>query len=310
MEQTARHEMKQAAAKAPWMGQQEAAEAVLKMERLQLALMETDNNGTLHQRHPLSPLFKNVTLIEAYCECLRDRRSEYWRTGSTGRFHEPLLETDSAFKAGFVYKPDSNEVRVSPATIQFVSTISQRLDAVSVPFFLGEVLRGMFSAMSILGSTVDSNGDLHQWWSSETKERFMKRAKCFQNSFADAAILYVKEGLRDESLFMEDNVVDGAVLRPLYNIHERLARESPMGDFIQGLPRDLDPKKLFFINWASTFCEPEQNETAVRERLRFKMSVASRIRLNVALSQFPPFSGAFSCPAGSAMNQSKACSFW
>ncbi|KAH9370929.1 hypothetical protein HPB48_011784 [Haemaphysalis longicornis] len=164
--------------------------------------------------------------------------------------------------------------------------------------------------MSILGSTVDADGGLREWWTSATKERFIKRARCFQNSFADAAILYVKEGLRDESLFMEDNVVDGAVLRPLYNIHKQLAKESPRGDFIPGLPKDLDPNKLFFINWASTFCEPEQDETAMRERLRFKLSAPSRIRLNVALSHFPPFSDAFSCSAGSAMNQSKACSFW
>ncbi|XP_077553433.1 endothelin-converting enzyme 1-like [Haemaphysalis longicornis] len=310
MELLARQEMKDAAAKAPWMSQEEAAVAVLKVERLKVVLLETDSNETVHERHPDSPLFKNKSLIEAFYNLQVIRRAEYWRARYTESFDELLLETDSAFTTIFPYKPDSNEVLVSPAAIYFISTISDRLRVESVPFYAAEVLRDMFLAISIIGSTVNADGDLRKWWTSATEELYIKRAECLQKSFTDESGLYFKGGAGDDHLFVEENVVDGAVLRPLYKIHGRLVKERGRFDVIPGQSKDFDPNKLFFINWASTFCEPGRPETTPRERLRLKFSVPPRARLNIALSRFPPFSAAFSCPVGSEMNPSNACTFW
>ncbi|KAH9371138.1 hypothetical protein HPB48_000029 [Haemaphysalis longicornis] len=310
MELLARQEMKQAAAKAPWMSQEEAAVAVLKVERLKVVLLETDSNETVHERHPASPLFKNMSLIEAFYHLQLNHRAEYWRAGHSGSFYEPLLDTDSAFRTVALYKPDGNEVLVSPATTAFIWTISRRLDVEFVPFYLGEVLRSIFLAMSILGSTIDADGDLRQWWTPATEERFIKNAECLQESFTDGPRLYVKEEWGDDSPLIEENVVDGAVLHPLYKIHRRLFNESGRSDLIQCKSEDFDPDKLFFINWASTFCEPERPETAPTERLRLKLSGSKKARLNIALSRFPPFSAAFSCPIGSEMKPSNACTFW
>ncbi|KAL3219796.1 hypothetical protein MRX96_005563 [Rhipicephalus microplus] len=252
----------------------------------------------------------NVSFIEAVYNTQRSLRQKYWRSNDLNLFHEPVTATYSAFVPGFVYEPDRNELSVSPVTVDFIVGISRHPDAVSVPFFLGEVLRGMFSAMSIRGSTIDADGDLRHWWTSTTEDRFVERAKCLQDSFADETRRYIQEELRDKFVFMEENVQDGAVLRPLYNVHRWVTKNSgPAGPF-PGQAKGLSPSKLFFINWASTFCEPEQPQGVARDRVHFKISVPPRTRLNVALSRFQPFSTVFKCPVGSGMNPTKGCSFW
>lgn len=107
--------------------------------------------------------------------------------------------------------------------------------------------------------------------------------------------------------------MDGAVLRPLYNVFSRVVKKH--GDesaAIAGQPRDLTLKRLFFVNWASTLCEPPGTHAAdaSRRRLRYKIGVPARMRVNVALSRFLPFAEAFSCPPGSRMNPVRSCSFW
>ncbi|KAH6937843.1 hypothetical protein HPB50_004683 [Hyalomma asiaticum] len=310
MEHLARNEMKQAATHTAWLTQEEASVAVLKIERMKLILAPNNREDTFRQLHVASRISDDASFIEAVYNSQRNLREKYWRGDNLSLFHEPVTAADSAFVPGFVYEPDRNELTVSPVTVDFIVGISRHPDATSVPFLLGEVLRGMFSAMSIRGSTIDADGDVRHWWTSTTEDRFVERAKCLQNSFADETRLYIQEELRDKFVFMEENVQDGAVLRPLYNIHRWLTKNSGKSGPIPGQPKGLGPSKLFFINWASTFCEPEQPQEVARDRLHFKISVPPRTRLNVALSRFPPFSATFKCPVGSEMNPTKACSFW
>ncbi|XP_075534894.1 neprilysin-2-like [Dermacentor variabilis] len=310
MEHLARNEMKQAATHTSWLTQEEASVAVLKIERMKLVLAPRNRDDALRQVDVDSHLQDNVSFIEAVYNSQRNLRAKYWRSDNLSLFHEPVTAMDSAFVPGFVYEPDLNELSVSPVTVNFILGISPRPDTTSVPYFLGEMLRGMFSAMSIRGSTIDADGDLRHWWTSTTEDRFVERAKCLQNSFAEETRLYIQEELRDKFVFMEENVQDGAVLRPLYNIHRWLVKNSGRSAPIPGHPKGLNASKLFFINWASTFCEPEQPQGVARDRLHFKISVPPRTRLNVAVSRFPPFSAVFKCPVGSEMNPAKACSFW
>ncbi|KAL1437026.1 hypothetical protein MTO96_049039 [Rhipicephalus appendiculatus] len=310
MEHLARNEMKQAATHTSWLTKEEASVAVQKIERMKLILAPKNRDDALRQVHVALQTSDNVSFIEAVYKTQRSLREKYWRSDDLSLFHEPVTATDSAFVPGFVYEPDRNELSVSPVTVDFIVGISRHPDAVSVPFFLGEVLRGMFSAMSIRGSTIDADGDLRHWWTSTTEDRFVERAKCLQDSFADETRRYIQEELRDKFVFMEENVQDGAVLRPLYNVHRWVTKNGGPTGPIPGQAKGLSPNKLFFINWASTFCEPEQPQGVARDRVHFKISVPPRTRLNVALSRFQPFSTVFKCPVGSEMNPTKGCSFW
>ncbi|KAL1416029.1 hypothetical protein MTO96_028369 [Rhipicephalus appendiculatus] len=313
----ARFEMRQSAATAPWLTQDEADVAVLKIDRLQTVLVPAYRDLELH--YPLldqpgillSP-DQYIPVLETYYNLVRTLRALYWSTSNLTWFGEPLLPSESAFRAGFSYDPSLNRLSLSPATVAFVAGMSRSIDHNAVPFFLGQLLRGMFSVMDVRGSTVDADGDFRGWWSSTSEDRFLGRARCLQGSFGAAARHFVQDGLA-ASVFLEENVMDGATLRPLHSVFSRVVKKR--GDesaAIAGQPRDLTLKRLFFVNWASTLCEPPASHAtdASRLRLRYKIGVPARMRVNVALSRFLPFAEAFSCPPGSRMNPVRSCAFW
>ncbi|KAK8783521.1 hypothetical protein V5799_010124 [Amblyomma americanum] len=290
LENFARSEMKKAASKAPWMSEKEAKIAILKTERMEV----------------------KSSLIETYYTLLLSIRDMYWKMEDLSRFHQPTTDTESAFRPGFVFEPDRNEVSVSPATVAFLLGMSNRFDVSSALFYLGELLRGMFAAIGESGSHVDADGEFRNWWTSTTELRFIERAKCLQDRFHDLLGQYYERGdlSADKHLFMDVNVEDGAVLQPLYNIYLRLIDRADSTASVPGQLKSLTVGQLFFVNWASMFCEPRKSDEQVRERLRFKAAVPARLRVNVALSRFAPFATAFNCSSRSEMNPAKQCSFW
>ncbi|XP_065281448.1 neprilysin-21-like [Dermacentor albipictus] len=317
LEEFARFEMRQSAATAPWLTQDEADVAVLKMDRLQTVLVPAYRDLELQYPlldQPTVRLSSNqyVPVLETYYNLVRTLRAQYWSTPNLTWFQEPLLPSESAFKAAFSYDPSLNRLSMSPATVAFVAGISRNPDHNVVPFFLGQLLRGMFSVMDVRGSTVDADGEFLGWWSSTSEDRFLGRARCLQGGFGAAARHFVQDDLA-ASVFLEENVMDGAVLRPLYNVFSRVVKQrADASAAIAGQPRELTLRQLFFVNWASTLCEPPATHAAdaVRRRLRYKIGVPARMRVNVALSRFLPFAEAFSCPPGSRMNPVRSCSFW
>ncbi|KAL1416002.1 hypothetical protein MTO96_028348 [Rhipicephalus appendiculatus] len=312
MEGFARHEMKKAASKAPWMTEEEAARAMAKIDRMEVVLAPKDQDAALHRLPSGANVFENSSLIEGYYTMLVSIRDMYWKMGDMSRFHLPVTPTESAFRPGYLYEPDRNQVSVSPVTVAFVLGMSPRFDVASSQFYLGELLRGMFAAISEQGSHVDERGEFQKWWTSATEARFLERASCLQDLFADSVSHnYGRQDLfPDRHLFQDENVEDGAVLQPLYNIYLRLVDRPDSAAMIPGQAKSLTVAQLFFVNWASTFCEPQQTELQSRERLRFKMAVPARLRVNVALSRFEPFKAAFNCTRHSEMNPDKQCSFW
>ncbi|XP_077553646.1 endothelin-converting enzyme 2-like [Haemaphysalis longicornis] len=315
LEDFARSEMKKAASKASWMTEEEASVAVLKVERMEVTLAPKDQDAALHPLPLGAHFFENESLIQVYYGLLLSNREAYWTSTDPSRFYEPATPTESAFRTGFSYDPSRNEVSVSPVTMSFVLGTSKQFDVSSVPFLLGELLRGMFAAFSGRGAHVDAEGSIRSWWAAATHVRFLERAKCIQQRFVDlVGHYYASEGidrvLSDQQLFLDENVADGAVLHPLYNIYLRLIDSPDSAADIPGQLKGLTLGQLFFVNWASMFCEPEQSDERSRERLRFKAAIPAKLRVNVALSRFAPFAAAFGCPKQSKMNLAKRCSFW
>ncbi|KAH9369905.1 hypothetical protein HPB48_013910 [Haemaphysalis longicornis] len=275
--------------------------AVLKIERMEVTLVPKNLDAALHQFPLGAHFFENESLIEVYYGLLLSRRDAYWTSAEPSRFYEPTTPTESAFRPGFSYDPNRNEVSVSPVTVSFVLGTSKQFDVTSVPFYLGELLRGMFAALSGRGAHVDAEGGFRSWWTAATHVRFLERAKCLQQRFVDlVGHYYASEGvdkvLYDKQLFLDENVADGAVLHPLYNIYLRLIDSPDSAADIPGQLKSLTLGQLFFVNWASMFCEPEQSDERSRERLRFKTAIPAKLRVNVALSRFAPFAGSIRLP--------------
>ncbi|KAG0430065.1 hypothetical protein HPB47_023035 [Ixodes persulcatus] len=301
----ARSEMMQCAAGAPWMSRDEFELAVFKIKHIELILTPSKEELALRFEpfEPATPPHSSH-LLATYYNLIRLIRSQYWFAKNLEYFREPSTPTGSSFIPGFAYDPVENTVRLSPATVAFVSAISRRLHSTSVPFLLSPILRGIFSAMDSRGCTVDAAGDVHSWWTPDTKKKFMERAACIQDTFVAAARQYISINVSSD-IFREENVMNAAVLRPMYNIFRRFAP----GNGKVEIPGQT-PKKLFFINWASTLCEPPQNDMYHKQSLVYKLGIPGKLSVNVALSRFPPFLEAFKCPPGSLIKSAKQCTFW
>ncbi|XP_002406851.3 neprilysin-1-like [Ixodes scapularis] len=132
----------------------------------------------------------------------------------------------------------------------------------------------------------------------------MEKTACIQDTFVAAARQYISSNVSSD-IFKEENVMNAAVLRPMYNIFRRFAP----GDGKVEIPGQTS-KKLFFINWASTLCEPPQNGMYHKQSIVYKLGIPGKLSVNVALSRFPPFLDAFKCPPGSLIKSAKQCIFW
>ncbi|CAN7997196.1 unnamed protein product [Ixodes hexagonus] len=299
--------MKQCAAAASWMTQEEYQWAVFKIERMKMVLTPSKEELAL-RFEPFEPATApdSSKLLATYYNLVRFIRTQYWFARHLEYFREPETPTETSFIPGFAYDPVSNTLKVSPATVAFVSSISRRLDATAVPFLLSHILQGMFSAMDGRGWTVLSTGDIRSWWKSGTKMLFMEKAACIQNTFVAAARHYSRSGI-PAGIFRGENVMNAAVLRPMYNIFQGLVKGGGKFD-ISGQPVSF--QKLFFINWASTLCEPPRGDLYHRQSIAYRLGSPAKLIVNVALSRFAPFSETFKCSPGSPIKSVKPCTFW
>ncbi|XP_064483197.1 neprilysin-1-like [Ornithodoros turicata] len=305
IEDLVRFEMKQSAATAPWMTQEESDIAVSKMEHMKIEIIPRSNERSLPSFVPVSMELNR--LLSTYYNLIRFVRTQYLDARNLTVFHEPSTASETVFSPGFSYDPEANSIVLSPAVFAYAGRIAHNVDATALPFLVAPMVRGMFSAMDIRGCTIDAEGTLRNWWRPGTADKFLERARCLQSSFIAKARTYIQDGL-DSSLFLEENIADGAVLRPLYNIFMKYPRRT--GATVPGQPWKMTSRKLFFVNYATMFCEPQRDASHMKRRLRFKTSVPGKLRVNVPLSHFAPFADAFDCPVGTRMNPKQSCAFW
>ncbi|XP_064470334.1 endothelin-converting enzyme 1-like [Ornithodoros turicata] len=309
LQDLAQYEMKQTSVSAPWLHANESHVASLKFDRIQFEL--TPSNAELSlpvsTSSPSPP--ERGQLLMTYYKLFRFVRTQYWTGGDPTHFQEPMTPSESVFGPGFSYDPQRNAIALSPATILFGARVSRRFLATSIPFLITPLLRGMFSAIDARGSTVDADGAIRKWWSPSSKETFLSRSWCYQGIFIESATKYINDP--DESLFLYDNVADGAVLQAMYNIFLKFGggRDNALGH-VPGLPTGTTSRKIFFTNYASMFCEPPHNVLHEQMRLRYRVSVPAKLRVNGPLKRFKPFAKAFDCSVGTRMDPKSSCAFW
>ncbi|XP_029348415.1 endothelin-converting enzyme 1-like [Acyrthosiphon pisum] len=72
---------------------------------------------------------------------------------------------------------------------------------------------------------------------------------------------------------------------------------------------DLSPEQLFFVGFASIWCE-STTEQALLNDLLTDVHSPGKIRVLGTLSNSNEFAKAFRCPIGSPMNPSEKCKIW
>ncbi len=152
------------------------------------------------------------------------------------------------------------------------------------------------------GRQFDAAGNLKDWWTKEDAAKFVERAQCVADQYAQYPI--VDDLKINSKLTLGEDVADlGGTI---------LAWEA-WGKAVAGQtlePRDgLTPEQRFFVGFAQWVCENQRPE-------ELRLSAATNPhspgvwRINGVVANMPEFAQAFSCKPGQPMVRANVCKIW
>jgi predicted metalloendopeptidase len=155
------------------------------------------------------------------------------------------------------------------------------------------------------GSQFDADGNLREWWSKPTRDKFAEATRCVVDQYARyEAVPGVK---LNGKLTAGENIADIGGVKLAYQAYQawKAAQKPPPPAKVDRYTDD----QLYFLAYAQSWCDkltPEVLET----RAHSNPHSPPMWRVNGVIVNQPGFGPAFRCAAGAAMNPGKPCSVW
>ena len=155
------------------------------------------------------------------------------------------------------------------------------------------------------GSQFDSDGNLRDWWSKPTKDRFAAATQCVVDQYAKYEA--VPKVRLDGKLTAGENIADNGGVKLAYQAYQawKAQQKPPPQAVVDGYTDD----QLYFLAYAQSWCDkmtPEVLET----RAHSNPHSPPMWRVNGVIVNQPGFGPAFKCASGTPMNPGKPCSVW
>ncbi|XP_056008962.1 neprilysin-4-like [Ostrea edulis] len=158
------------------------------------------------------------------------------------------------------------------------------------------------------GRQYNKNGELHEWWSQKSVEKFKDLQSCFIKQYGNFS--YPEAGGLNVNgiITLGENIADnGGVLQSYIAYRNFVSKRGREEEPLPGL--NITHDQLFFINFAQIRCTIARKENAINHLMTGPHS-PSRFRVTGTLQNLPVFSSAFQCPRGSYMNPTHKCRIW
>nr|MBA3538797.1 M13 family metallopeptidase [Deltaproteobacteria bacterium] len=155
------------------------------------------------------------------------------------------------------------------------------------------------------GSQFDGDGNLRDWWSKATKEKFTAATRCVVDQYAGyEAVPKVK---LDGKLTAGENIADIGGVKLGYQAYQlwKASQQQP----VQSTIEDYTDDQLYFLGYGQSWCMKVTKEKAETNAHSDPHS-PPRWRVNGVIVNQPSFGTAFKCAAGTPMNPGKQCSVW
>jgi putative endopeptidase len=155
------------------------------------------------------------------------------------------------------------------------------------------------------GSQFDGDGNLRDWWTKATKDKFNAATKCIIDQYAQyEAVPGVK---LDGKLTAGENIADNGGVKLGFQAYQawKTTQQTPVQSDIDGYSDD----QVYFLAYAQSWCEkitPEQLETMAHSNPHSP----AKWRVNGVIVNQPGFGTAYKCAAGTPMNPGKQCAVW
>ena len=156
-----------------------------------------------------------------------------------------------------------------------------------------------------IGSQMDSEGNLVNQLSEETKEMLDKKYQCIIDQYNNLTVDVNGEILNINGYISQgQNFADNLGIKLAIRAYNRMIAENREEPRLPGLP--YTPRQLFWLSAAMSYCIAKNPETWTDTVIRGEHA-PDMFRVNVPFKNREEFSRDWNCPTGTKMNPIKKC---
>lgn len=212
----------------------------------------------------------------------------------------------SAATVNAYYNPNFNEI-IIPAGIMKEPFFNRQL-----PEYISYGALGSLAGHELThgfdnhGSQYDEAGAYQKWWDETTRKNFQERTKCFIDEYDQFSIPGLKDGETIHvkgNLTLGENIADTGGADSSYATWSKRHAKKP-NQLLPDLPKEFTQERLFFVAYATIFCDKLRREALVQQVYADPHS-PSNYRIIGSLANSRAFKEAFNCPV-----KKPKCKLW
>ncbi|XP_017799517.1 PREDICTED: neprilysin-11-like [Habropoda laboriosa] len=159
------------------------------------------------------------------------------------------------------------------------------------------------------GRRFDENGNLRQWWSTETLQHYHEKVECMIKQYSSYHLPELGNNFTVNGVNTQgENIADNGGIREAYRAYQRLKTRSVNRQALPGLAT-YTQEQLFFVGFAQVWCGNDTNG-ALKSKLIQGVHAPNHFRVIGTLSNNAEFAKSWNCPVGSPMNPPHKCILW
>ncbi|XP_077541133.1 neprilysin-1-like [Haemaphysalis longicornis] len=270
-----------------WMHIDDVTGAIARLKSLHVGYLagQEAEEDIQHYYASVSATYQPNALVRYYGRLLAASLRKYWESKSGGANYDARFTGRSTdLEAAWTRSPESTlRVYLTSSSVVAASLVT-RADYPSslLPLMAADVTQALFSA-----SLDDPQ------WSGWTQDRFHALQYCLLERYK-RGVSRANASAANVRAFLAVILADNAGIKPLMDAFRRFSHGAV---FVPGRRADrLTIERLFFVNYAAGFCVTKKEEEQTRQRLRFRLNLPPRVRVNLALLDLKEFRDAFGCP--------------
>uniref|UniRef100_A0A672G5A4 Neprilysin n=1 Tax=Salarias fasciatus TaxID=181472 RepID=A0A672G5A4_SALFA len=158
------------------------------------------------------------------------------------------------------------------------------------------------------GRNYDKDGDLKDWWTPDSTQRFLDLSKCIVDQYGNFSWDWPMDCMYlNGNNTLGENIADNGGIRQAYQAYKDYVKQHGEEPPLPGI--DLSHDQLFFLNFAQVWCGTHRPEQAVNS-IKVDVHSPGKFRVLGSLQNFPEFAKAFNCNKSSYMVPDNICRVW
>jgi len=207
------------------------------------------------------------------------------------------------------YSPLENSIQFPAGILQGVFFSSDRpkyMNYGAIGWVIGHEITHGFDDQ---GRQFDSEGNLVDWWHSETTSRYLQKAECIIKQYSNYTFPELDNLAVNGINTQGENIADNGGIKEAYKAYNSWVVQNGEETLLPGL--NYTQRQLFWISGANVWCSKHRPQ-ALKLGVLTGAHSPDKFRVQGAFSNMHGFARDFRCKTGSKMNPPKEnrCKVW